>query len=49
MQDLADLVITKIELRLLSKSLHTDYLKLRNLELYREEMFNMLIHDRRTY
>jgi signal transduction histidine kinase len=48
LRDLATLIIDKIELRLLAKQLHTDYLNLRNLELYREEMVHMLIHDMRN-
>ncbi len=48
LQEIADLVIEKIELRLLAKRLHTDYLQLRSLELYREEMVQMLVHDLRT-
>lgn len=48
LRDLAALVIEKIELRLVAKQLHTDYLKLRKLELYREEMVQMLVHDLRN-
>lgn len=40
--------MAKIELRLLAKRLHDDYLQLRNLELHREEMVQMLIHDLRN-
>ncbi len=46
--DLAALVIEKIELRLFAKQLHTDYLQLRNLELFRAEMVQMLVHDLRN-
>jgi signal transduction histidine kinase len=48
LRDLATLIIDKIELRLLAKQLHVDYLDLRNLEFYREEMIHMLIHDMRN-
>ena len=48
LQDISNLVIEKIELRLLAKRLHADYLQLRNLELYREEMVQMLVHDLRN-
>jgi signal transduction histidine kinase len=48
LRDLATLVIDKIELRLLAKQLHVDYLNLRSLELYHEEMVHMLIHDMRN-
>ena len=46
--DLAALVIEKIELRLFAKQIHTDYLQLRNLELFRAEMVQMLVHDLRN-
>ncbi len=48
MQGLAALVIEKIELRLVAKQRHTDYLQLRKLELYRQEMVQMLVHDLRN-
>ena len=48
LRDLADLVTDKIELRLFAKQLHTDYLQLRNLELFRAEMVEMLVHDLRN-
>jgi signal transduction histidine kinase len=48
LQNLATLIIEKIELRLLAKQMYADYLNLRNLELYREEMIHMLIHDMRN-
>jgi signal transduction histidine kinase len=48
LSDLAALVIEKIELRLFAKQLHTDYLQLRNLELFRAEMVQMLVHDLRN-
>ena len=46
--DLAALVTEKIELRLFAKQIHTDYLQLRNLELFRTEMVEMLVHDLRN-
>ncbi len=48
LKELAALVIDEIELRLLARQLHTDYLQLRSLELYREEMTQMLVHDLRN-
>ena len=48
LRDLADLIAEKIELRLFAKQLHTDYLQLRNLELFRAEMVQMLVHDLRN-
>lgn len=48
LKDLTALVIEEIELRLLARQLHTDYLQLRSLELYREEMTQMLVHDLRN-
>jgi signal transduction histidine kinase len=48
LSDLAALVIEKIELRLVAKQIHTDYLHLRNLELFRAEMVQMLVHDLRN-
>ncbi len=48
LSDLAALVIEKIELRLVAKQLHNDYLQLRNLELFRAEMVQMLVHDLRN-
>lgn len=48
MEALAALVIEKIELRLVAKQQHTDYLALRKLELYRQEMVQMLVHDLRN-
>lgn len=48
LKELAALVIEEIELRLLAQQLHTDYLQLRSLELYREEMTQMLVHDLRN-
>jgi signal transduction histidine kinase len=48
MQDLASLVMTEIELRLLAKHFHSNYLQLRDLEMEREEMVQMLVHDLRN-
>lgn len=48
LKNLATLVIEKIELRLFAQQLHVDYLQLRNLELYRDEMAQMLVHDLRN-
>ena len=48
MQALAALVMEKIELRLVAKQRHSDYLQLRKLELYRQEMVQMLVHDLRN-
>ena len=45
--DLAGLAIEKIELRLLANQL-PDYLKLSNLEVFRAEMVQMLVHDLRN-
>jgi signal transduction histidine kinase len=48
MQDLASFVMTEIELRLLAKHFHSNYLRLRTLEMQREEMVQMLVHDLRN-
>lgn len=48
LKELAALVIDEIELRLLAQQLHTDYLQLRSLELYREEMTQRMVHDLRN-
>ena len=47
LRDLAGLAIEKIELRLLANQL-PDYLQLSNLELFRAEMVQMLVHDLRN-
>lgn len=47
LRDLAGLAIEQIELRLLADRL-PDYLQLRNLELFRAEMVQMLVHDLRN-
>ncbi len=48
LQDLANLVVEKIELRIFAKQLHEDFLELRKLELHRDEMLEMLVHDLRN-
>lgn len=48
LQDLANLVVEKIELRIFAKQLHEAYLELRKLELHRDEMLEMLVHDLRN-
>ena len=48
LSDLAELLIGQIEFRLLAQQLHADYLELRNLELFRTEMVEMLVHDLRN-
>jgi signal transduction histidine kinase len=48
MQDLATFVMTEIEMRLLARHFHANYLQLRNLELEREELVQMLVHDLRN-
>lgn len=48
LRGLAALVMTKIQLRLLARRLHTDYLELRNLQLHRDETLHMLVHDMRN-
>lgn len=48
MQGLARFVMNEIELRLLARHFHANYLELRNLELEREEMVQMLVHDLRN-
>jgi signal transduction histidine kinase len=48
MQGLASFVMNEIELRLLARHFHANYLELRDLELEREEMVQMLVHDLRN-
>lgn len=48
LSDLAASITTEIELRLLARELHQDYLKLRDLELSRDELVQFLVHDLRT-
>jgi signal transduction histidine kinase len=48
LHDLTALLIGQIEFRILAQRLHTDYLELRNLELFRVETIQMLVHDLRN-
>jgi len=48
LQQLANLVIEKVELRNAAQQLHQEHLALRQLELYRHEMTQMLVHDLRN-
>lgn len=48
LQDLAALVVEEIELHLLAKHLHANQMELRRLELHRDEMVQMLVHDLRN-
>ncbi len=48
MQGLASFVMNEIQLRLLARHFHANYLELRDLELEREEMVQMLVHDLRN-
>ena len=48
LRDLAALAMEKIELRILANQLHADYLNLRELELHRTEIVQMLVHDLRN-
>jgi signal transduction histidine kinase len=48
MQDLASFVMTEIELHLMAQHFHANYLTLRNLEMEREELVQMLVHDLRN-
>lgn len=45
---LAAAVVTEIELRILVKHLHERYLELRSLEIQRDELVQMLVHDLRN-
>jgi signal transduction histidine kinase len=47
LSDLTALLIGQIEFRLLAQQLHAEYLELRNLELFRTETVEMLVHDLR--
>lgn len=47
LKELAEVVIGRIELRLLGHALHANYLELRKLELQRDELVHMLVHDLR--
>lgn len=48
LQDIAASVMTEIELRLLAKRFQANYLHLRNLEIQRDELVHMLVHDLRN-
>jgi signal transduction histidine kinase len=48
LEDLTVLLVREIEFRLLAKQLHEDYLDLRTLGLFRDEMVQMLVHDLRN-
>ncbi len=48
LQDLAMWVMTEIQLRLLAKHFSKNYLEVRDLELQRTEMTQMLVHDLRN-
>jgi signal transduction histidine kinase len=48
LSDLTALLIGQIEFRILAQQLHGDYLALRNLELFRAETVQMLVHDLRN-
>lgn len=47
LSDLTGLLIGQIEFRILAQQLHAEYLELRNLELFRTETVEMLVHDLR--
>jgi signal transduction histidine kinase len=47
LSDLTALLMDQIEFRLLAQQLHAEYLELRNLELFRTETVEMLVHDLR--
>lgn len=47
-RDLAALVLAKIQVRLLARRFHDDYQEMRQLQLHRDEMVQMLIHDLRN-
>lgn len=48
LQDLAAAAVAEVELRLLARSLHEQHVALRSLELQRDEMVHMLVHDLRN-
>ena len=48
MRELAEAVVGRIELRMLAKVMHTNYVELRKLELQRDELVQMLVHDLRA-
>jgi len=48
MRELAGFVVSEIELRLLARHFQENYLELRRLEIERDEMVHMLVHDLRN-
>jgi signal transduction histidine kinase len=48
MRDLAAFVVSEIELRLLARHYQENYLKVRQLEVERDELVHMLVHDLRN-
>jgi signal transduction histidine kinase len=48
LQELAALVMVEIELRMFAKQYQTNYLELRRVEMQREELVQMLVHDLRN-
>jgi signal transduction histidine kinase len=48
MQELASFVMNEIELRLLARHFQANYLELRDVELERDELVQMLVHDLRS-
>lgn len=48
MRELAEMVMERIELRLAAKRLQEDYIALRTLEMHRDELVHMLVHDLRN-
>ncbi len=48
LQDIAASVVTEIELRTLAKMFQANYLHLRKLEIQRDELVHMLVHDLRN-
>jgi signal transduction histidine kinase len=48
MRELAEVVVGRIELRILARAMHSNYVELRKLELQRDELVHMLVHDLRA-
>jgi signal transduction histidine kinase len=48
LQELAALVMVEIELRMFAQQFQTNYLELRKLEMQRDELVQMLVHDLRN-
>ncbi len=48
LSELADSVMTEIEIRILARQLQINFLELRNLEIQRDEVVHMLVHDLRN-